>query len=40
MSLTSGEEPSIYDNKYYTRFGSNIEEIKPKNLLEFMKRFA
>lgn len=40
MSLSSGEDPSMYDNKYYTRFGSNIEEVKPKNILDFLKRFS
>ncbi|HZW26554.1 MAG TPA: DUF262 domain-containing protein [Gallionella sp.] len=40
MSLASGENPSIYDNKYYCRFGSNVDEVQPKNLIEFIKRFG
>lgn len=40
MSLSSGGEPSMYDDKYYTRFGSNVDEVKPPNMLEFIKRFA
>ncbi|WP_139231766.1 RNA-binding domain-containing protein [Azotobacter beijerinckii] len=40
ISLSSGDEPSMYDGKYYTRFGSNLDEVKTQNMLEFIKRFA
>lgn len=40
MSLSSGGEPSIYQDAYYTRFGSNVESVKPVNMLDFMKRFS
>ena len=40
MSLSLSDNPSMYDNKYYTRFGSNVDEVTPPNMLEFIKRFA
>ena len=40
MSLSSSDNPSMYDNKYYTRFGSNVEEVTTPNMFEFVKRFA
>lgn len=39
MSLQS-DEPSIYDDEYFVRFGSNIEPVKPKQMIEFLKRFS
>ncbi len=40
ISLTSSSEPSIYGNNYYIRFGSNLEEVKPKGIVDFVKRFG
>lgn len=40
MSLRSKNEPSIYNDDYFTRFGSNVESVKSKDMLEFMKRFT
>lgn len=40
ISLSSGNDPSIYQDAYYTRFGSNIDLVKPANMLDFMKRFS
>jgi hypothetical protein len=40
MSLATGDAPSIYDNRYFTRFGSNIDEVKPQNMPDFFKRFS
>jgi len=39
-SLSTDADPCIYDNKYYTRFGSNVEEVKTKDLAAFFKRFS
>ncbi|CAM4391150.1 DUF262 domain-containing protein [Stenotrophomonas pavanii] len=40
MSLSSDSEPSIYGNSYYVRHGSNVEEVKTKDMIEFLKRFG
>jgi hypothetical protein len=40
MSLCASDEPSIYNDEYFTRFGSNVEPVKAKQMLEFMKRFT
>jgi predicted HTH transcriptional regulator len=40
ISLASDDKPSIYGNAYYTRFGSNVDQVKAQNMLDFMKRFA
>lgn len=40
MSLASSDEPSIYDNSYFVRHGSNLEEIKTKGMIDFLKRFG
>jgi hypothetical protein len=40
LKIESGEIPSIYDNKYYVRHGSNIEEISPSNFMDLFNRFS
>jgi len=40
LKIESGEEPSIYNSKYYVRHGSNIEEILPQNFNQLFKRFS
>jgi len=40
LKIESGKKPSIYDNKYYVRHGSNIEEVSPANFGELYSRFT
>lgn len=39
LKMESVISPSIYDNKYYVRHGSNIEEIPPQNFGDLFSRF-
>jgi hypothetical protein len=40
MSLQAETVPSMYSNKYFTRFGSNVDEVSPTGMLELAKRFS
>ena len=40
MSLQADDVPSIYGGKYYTRFGSNVDEVTPTGMLDLAKRFS
>lgn len=39
LKVESGEIPSVYDDKYYVRHGSNINIVEPANFSELFKRF-
>lgn len=39
LKIESGEKPSVYDNKYYVRHGSNNEEVLAANFGELYDRF-
>lgn len=39
LKIESGENPSIYDNKYFVRHGSNNEEVLAENFSELYDRF-
>ncbi|WP_413517115.1 DUF262 domain-containing protein [Photobacterium phosphoreum] len=39
LKLEVDSTPSIYNDKYYVRYGSHIEEVKPKNFGELFDRF-
>jgi Putative DNA-binding domain len=39
FKIESGNNPSIYNGKYYVRHGSNISEVKPENFSELFARF-
>lgn len=39
LKVESGQNPSIYDGKYYVRHGSNVSEVKPENFSELFSRF-
>lgn len=39
MKIESDSKPSVYDNKYFVRHGSNIEEVLPQNFGELFARF-
>lgn len=39
LKIESGDKPSIYNDKYYVRHGSNINEIKPEDFAELFQRF-
>ena len=39
LKIEAGDIPSIYDNKYYVRHGSNVEEVVPQNLATLFQRF-
>jgi hypothetical protein len=40
LCIKAGMSPVMYDNRYYQRIGSNIEEVKPAGYLEFFPRFT
>ncbi|WP_258002555.1 hypothetical protein [Fischerella thermalis] len=33
--MKAGKSPVMYDNRYYQRISSNVEEVKPAGYLEF-----
>lgn len=39
LQIESGNIPSIYDNKYYVRHGSNVQEVLPQNFGDLFIRF-
>lgn len=39
MKIESDSKPSVYDNKYFVRHGSNIDEVLPQNFGELFARF-
>ncbi|WP_287796951.1 DUF262 domain-containing protein [Idiomarina sp.] len=39
LKIESGNEPSIYDGKYYVRHGSNVDEVLPENFGQLFARF-
>jgi len=39
LQIEAENEPSIYDNKYYVRHGSNVKEVEAKNFSNLFKRF-
>lgn len=39
LKIESGDNPSIYNDKYYVRHGSNIEEVQPANFSGLFERF-
>lgn len=39
LRINSSKNPMIYDGKYYTRYGANVEEIKPENFPEFFRKY-
>lgn len=40
LQIESGDIPSIYDESYYVRHGSNINEVEAKNYGELFSRFV
>jgi len=40
LKIESGDEPSVYGEKYFVRHGSNIEEVAPANFGQLFKRFV
>ncbi|PSV37290.1 DUF262 domain-containing protein [Photobacterium sp. GB-210] len=40
LKLEVGQQPSIYDNKYYVRYGSHVTEVEPKDFGELYSRFV
>lgn len=40
LEIESGSQPSIYDNKYYVRHGSNVDEVEAANFGNLFTRFA
>ncbi|MDZ8184397.1 MAG: DUF262 domain-containing protein [Nostoc sp. ChiSLP02] len=38
--IKAGQTPVMYDNRYYQRIGSNVEEVKPSGYLDFFRRFT
>ncbi|MDF1693435.1 MAG: DUF262 domain-containing protein [Zhongshania sp.] len=39
MKIESDSKPSVYDNKYFVRHGSNVDEVLPQNFGELFARF-
>jgi len=39
LKIESGEQPSVYNGKFYVRHGSNIEEVRPENFNDLFRRF-
>lgn len=39
LKIESGDKPSVYDNKYFVRHGSNNEEVPGENFSELYDRF-
>ncbi|OAI02213.1 hypothetical protein A1353_17015 [Methylomonas methanica] len=39
LKIESGEIPSVYNDKYYVRHGSNISIVEPANFSELFQRF-
>lgn len=39
LKIKADQAPSIYDDKYHVRHGSNVSEVEPKNFGELFKRF-
>lgn len=39
LKIESGDKPSIYNNKYYVRHGSNVSEVLPEDFSELFQRF-
>lgn len=40
FEIESASKPLLYDDKFFVREGSNVEEIKPKNYSDLFERFA
>jgi hypothetical protein len=40
LKLESDNKPSIYENKYFVRHGSNLSEVLPENFGELFNRFV
>ncbi len=39
LKIESGEQPSVYNGKYYVRHGSNLNEVAPENFGDLFSRF-
>lgn len=39
LKIETGDKPSVYNNKYFVRNGSNNEEVLPENFADLFKRF-
>jgi hypothetical protein len=39
LKIESGDQPSVYDGKYYVRHGSNVNEVLAENFGELFSRF-